>query len=160
MYDWVKILSKQWYRTLSTHEITWICCELNGLSREVKFHQCSNNFTSGTTNISSYLNIYPLIDKSRLAIDGTKMSLKNVLLNFFYQYISNIYSVNKNLSLASRTEYDNMFSDPGVGSYIFIFPPQSGSRPRWENLPSGYQHYLLKQLNFRCMYCSQKHLSE
>ena len=33
--------------------------------------------------------------------------------------ISNIYNPNKNPSLASQTKCDIMFSDPGVGSYIF-----------------------------------------
>ena len=33
MNDWIQILSNQWYRTLSIHDITRIHCELNGLSR-------------------------------------------------------------------------------------------------------------------------------
>ena len=33
MDKWVQIISKQWYRTLSTNEITWFCFELNKLQR-------------------------------------------------------------------------------------------------------------------------------
>ena len=36
MYDWVHIISHQWYRTLSAHEITQFCCELNKL-QEVNY---------------------------------------------------------------------------------------------------------------------------
>ena len=33
MDDWVQIISRQWYITLSTHDITWFCCELNELRK-------------------------------------------------------------------------------------------------------------------------------
>ena len=34
------------------------------------------------------------------------------------------------------------------------------SSPRWDNLPSGHQHYPLKGLNLGCMYWGQKDTSE
>ena len=39
-------------------------------------------------------------------------------------------------------------------------PPMSCSSPRWENLPSGHQHYLLKGINLGYMYWGQKNSSE
>ena len=36
----------------------------------------------------------------------------------------------------------------------------SCSRPRWDNLPSGHQRYLLFGLNLGYMYWGQKHISE
>ena len=59
-----------------------------------------------------------------LAIDGTKISLTSIFLDFSNQNISNIsnlYNPNENLSLASQTKCDNMFSDQIFGSYIFTF---------------------------------------
>ena len=38
--------------------------------------------------------------------------------------------------------------------------PVSFFIPIWDNLPSGYQHYPLKGINLRYMYCGQKHFSE
>ena len=37
---------------------------------------------------------------------------------------------------------------------------ESCSSPRWDNLPSGHQWYLLKGLNLGFMYWGQKHSSE
>ena len=48
------------------------------------------NVIDGTTQISSYLNIYPLIDKSTLMIDGTKISLTSIFFDFSNKNISNI----------------------------------------------------------------------
>ena len=38
--------------------------------------------------------------------------------------------------------------------------PRSCSSPRWENLPSGHQRYLLLGLNLGNMYWGQKHFSK
>ena len=48
MDEWIHIIYKQQYRTLSNHEITWIYCELNELSREygVRSHVILNNVRS------------------------------------------------------------------------------------------------------------------
>ena len=52
------------------------------------------------------------------------MSSTGIFLDFPNQYISNIsnlYNTNENMSLASQTKCDNLFSDLGVRSYIFTF---------------------------------------
>ena len=55
-----------------------------------------------------------------LAKDGTKM-LSTSFINFLNQYISNIsdiYNPNVNMSIASQTKCDSMFSDPKL-DHIF-----------------------------------------
>ena len=42
----------------------------------------------------------------------------------------------------------------------YVFIELSCSIPRWENLPSGHQRYLLLGLNLGYMYWGQKHFSE
>ena len=42
-------------------------------------------------------------------------------IGFSNQYISNLYNPNENLSLVSQKKCDNVFSDPGVRSYILTF---------------------------------------
>ena len=56
----------------------------------MKFHRFSKKVIDGTTSFSSYLNIYPLINKAKLFIDGTKISSAGIFLNVSNQYIPNI----------------------------------------------------------------------
>ena len=137
MYDWIQIISNQWYRTLSTHEITWVCCELNGSSREyiTRSHIKLNKFgLRGKMSpmqqkchwgyyvnllISEYLSYSQQV---KLATDGKKCH-RGVLLIFLNQFISNIsnlYNLEENLRLSYQTKRDIIFSDP-ESDYIFPF---------------------------------------
>ena len=43
MHDWVQILYIQWYIKTSTHEITWVCFELNELQKVYYIISCSQS---------------------------------------------------------------------------------------------------------------------
>ena len=123
MNDWIQIISNQWYITLLTHDITWFCCKLNRLSREVKFHWCIKKIINGTTYILSYPNTYPIINKATLLINGTKMSS-----TCFSQFSESMY-LKYLKSLQYEWKYELRISNEmwkhvcrsGVGSYIFNF---------------------------------------
>ena len=125
MYDWIHIISNQWYITLSIHYITWIYCGPNKLSRKhiTRSHVNLNKvITRGKISwmkrkrhrqyyqnllISEYLSY---IRQGTLAIYGTKISLTG--LSIFQINISQISTIRKNMSLASQTKCDIIFSDP------------------------------------------------
>ena len=81
MHEWFQILSKNWYRTWSAHDITWVCCELNKL-RDV--HKCimwyfiisiaSSVFTFNWISLTCVL---------KNVIDTTKISSNILLLRSF-----------------------------------------------------------------------------
>ena len=88
----------------------------------VKCHWCSENSIDGTMDIYSYMNIYNIVDKAHSLLMKKISSMG--FLDFPNKYISNIsnlYNQDVNMSLASQTKCDIMFSDTGFGSYIFTF---------------------------------------
>ena len=137
MYYSIQILSDQWYRTLPTHDITWVCCELNGLSREyiTRSHVNLNKVVlCGKISlmlkmchwryyvdllISKYLSYSWQVT---LAIDRTDISMLDFVdfLNEYMSNISNIYNPNVTLSSVSQTKCDNMFSYP-KSDHIFSY---------------------------------------
>ena len=77
--------------------------------------------------ISSYLNIYPVFDKSRSRMSTTRRFYFTrkfcfyLLLNKYISNISNLYNPDKNLSLASQTICDHIFIDPKSDHTFHIF---------------------------------------
>ena len=107
--------------------ILHIFCGLNKLSREHIMHSHINlnkfgsrgkislmqkNVIGGTTNMYSCPNIYTIVDNAR-SRSTEKMSSMSFIdySNKYISNISNIYNLNVNMSLASKTKCDNMFLD-------------------------------------------------
>ena len=123
IYYWVKILSNQRYRTLSTHNIKLFCCELNEPrevyyvishswygdqriyvflnkvgSHDQNFHWYNENIHQYciTTFIILYLIIYPVIEKSHSRVSSTRRFLFYMrVFNYLRPnpYISNISNI-------------------------------------------------------------------
>ena len=119
MDDWIQILSNQWYRTLSIHDITRICCEINRLPREhitrshvnlIKVGFCGKMSTMQqkisltVTGKFTHVQIFTLYSKKH-ACNWRKKTVINGFFDFLNQKISNvsnIHNTNKNPSLASN----------------------------------------------------------
>ena len=145
MDDWIKILSNQWYRPLSIHDITRIYCEINGLSWE--YIVCSRvklNKVFFCDNMSSmeqkchqcyYVNllIFEYIScnqQGRLVIDGTgswsmkrKISLTGLIdfSNHDISNISNLYKSERKFELSISNEMWQKISDPESDHIFHIF---------------------------------------
>ena len=80
----------------------------------------------------SYLNIYPIIEKSCLRMSTTiwiyfaGQFFLNLIVNQYISNLSNIYNPDKKFSLASQTICDDMFSDPKSDHIFHIFGYVSG----------------------------------
>ena len=123
MDDWILILSNKRYRTLSTNEITWLLTKriikrskMSLMKQKCHWRYCVNFLISKCTSLNWQSHTFNRWIEN--FIDGFYRFLNQYISN-----ISNIYNSNVNMSLASQTKCDNMISDPGVGSYIFTFPP-------------------------------------
>ena len=133
----IYILSKQWYRTLSTHEITLVCCELNRLSSEhIKRSHINLSKVSLWGQISSmqqnfhrhyYLNflIYEYLScnpQIAIVINGTKISLafSQFFESIYLKYIKYLQSECKSYLRISNEMQQHVFRS-GVRSYIFTF---------------------------------------
>ena len=77
-------------------------------------------------NIYSYLNIYTVIRQRTPAhVNNNTVlcysALFSILLNWYISNISNLYNLEKNLSLSFQTISDHMFSDPKSDNTLQIF---------------------------------------
>ena len=78
MDDWVQILSNQWYITLSTHETTYVSCEVNKLWEVYKWI-----IWSGVIGLTFSISMFSWIRSDcvlKNVINITKMSFKFGLL--------------------------------------------------------------------------------
>ena len=73
------------------------------------------------------MNIYPVIEKAHLRVSTTRRFYFTrqfcfyLISNGYISKISNIYNPDKNLSLASQTIWDHLFSDPKSDHTFHIF---------------------------------------
>ena len=139
MDDLIQILSNQWYITISTYNITWVCCELNGLSREhLKNSHVNLNKVGPHDKMSSmqkkwhwryYINFLiseylSYNQQNTLAIDGMKIS-SMVFIDFeskYLKYLKSLQYEQKSELRISNEMWKYVFrSDPESDQIYFTF---------------------------------------
>ena len=96
--------------------------------RAQKCHRYKKIIIDGriTTYIYSYLNIYPVINKSHSRVSTTRWfyftrPFFSLLSNKYISNISNLYNTCENSSLSPQTICEHMFSDPKSDHTFHIF---------------------------------------
>ena len=109
--------------TFSAFEFSWISSALvieNVINVTEKWH-----WYFITMFIPLYLIIYPMIYKAHSRVSSTRWCFNNTRQLCFYlclnPYILNTYNMEQNLSLASQTICDHMFSDLKLDHNFHVF---------------------------------------
>ena len=112
MDDWIQIISNQWNRMISNHNITWVCCELKNYRKFIMWYcVIIINFSIST----SYWIILARVLKN--VIDTTNISLTVVLL-YSFLYTSKYLPHGQKIILM-RVNNKTVFILHG--SFVFLF---------------------------------------